>query len=120
MASQHDDNGGLHIDQTLVSDRVVLKVSGRMNAENAHLFIRKSEDCVAQGHTTLVADLDGLAYVSSIGLRSFLTVAKTLQSKNGALRLCRLNGLARQVFDITGLLDAFSVYESVDSAIQGG
>jgi anti-anti-sigma factor len=55
-----------------------------------------------------------------MGLRSFVSVGKTLQSKGGALRLCRLSGLVKQVFEITGLIRTFPVYESVDSAVIGG
>jgi len=61
-----------------------------------------------------------LIYVSSMGLRSFISVAKVLRDKGGALRICRLNGLVKQVFEITGLLDTFPVYESVEAALIAG
>lgn len=110
----------LNIESALVSDYVVLAISGRMDAENAVQLEEKCAACVAEGHTKVVADLAGLTYVSSMGLRSFLSVAKTLQSKGGALRLCCLKGLVKQVFEITGLKQALSVYESLDSAVLGG
>jgi anti-anti-sigma factor len=117
MPSKQNDKGNLNIETTHVSDHVVLIVSGRMDAENATQFEEKCQGCIAEGHTSLVADLGGLAYISSMGLRSFLSVAKTLQSNGGALRLCCLKGLVKQVFEITGLLQVFSVYESVESAV---
>ena len=120
MPSQHNDKGDLKIERAQMSDQVVLIVSGRMGAENAPLFEEKCKDCIEEGHTSLIADLGELAYVSSMGLRSFLSVAKTLQSKGGALRLCCLKGLVKQVFEITGLMQILSVYESVDSAILRG
>ena len=120
MPSQGSGKNNLSIDRTQVSDHVVLIVTGRMDAESAPEFEEKCQECMAEGHTTLVADLGGLAYVSSMGLRSFLSVAKTLQSKGGVLRLCCMKGLVKQVFEITGLMQAFSVYESVESAVLGG
>ena len=117
MPSKQNDKSNLSIERTQVSDHVVLVVSGRMDAENASQFEEKCKGCMAEGHTSLVADLGGLAYVSSMGLRSFLAVAKSLQSKGGALRLCCLKGLVKQVFEITGLMQVFSVYESVESAV---
>lgn len=120
MPAQPSDKSYLKIDRTLVSDHVVLVVSGRMDAENAPQFEEKCKQCIVEGHNGLVADLGGLTYVSSMGLRSFLSVAKTLQSMGGALRLCGLKGLVQQVFEITGLLQVFSVYESVESAVAGG
>jgi anti-anti-sigma factor len=100
--------------------QVVILVSGRMDAESAPQFEDKCKACIAEGHTGLIVDLGELTYVSSMGLRSFITVAKTLQDKGGALRLCRLKGLVKQVFEITGLLGMFRVYDSVEAAIIGG
>src|SRR5215831_2421655 len=117
MPPPQHDNSNFNIERTQVSDQIVLAVSGRMDAENAPQFQDACGDCIAEGHTSLVADLGGLAYVSSMGLRSFLSVAKTLQSKGGTLRLCCLKGLVKQVFEITGLLQVFPVHETVESAV---
>ncbi|HKD05988.1 MAG TPA: STAS domain-containing protein [Bryobacteraceae bacterium] len=117
MASQRSDKSGLSVERTQVSDQIVLVVSGRMDAENAAQFEKECNACIAEGHTSLVADLSGLAYVSSMGLRSFLAAAKTLQGLGGSLRLCCLKGLVRQVFEITGLMQVFTVYETVESAV---
>ena len=108
------------IEQTYVSGQVVLLVAGRMDAESAPQFDNKCRACIAEGLTTLIVDLGGLAYISSMGLRSFLEIGKTVQGKGGALRICRLNGLVKQVFEITGLNRVFKSYESVESAIIGG
>jgi len=120
MPSQQNEKSTLRIQRTQVSGQIVLMVSGRMDAENAPEFEEQCKECVAEGHTTLVADLSGLSYVSSMGLRIFLSVAKTLQAKGGTLRLCGLSGLVKQVFEITGLMQVFSVYQSVDAAVLGG
>ncbi len=98
----------------------MLLVSGRMDAGNAPLFEQQCRVCIAEGHTSLVVDLEGLAYVSSMGLRSFIAIAKTLQDKAGALRFCCLKGLVKQVFEITGLSRAFPIYESVEAATIEG
>jgi len=91
-----------------------------MDAENTPEFEEECRACIAAGLTSLVVDLGELAYVSSMGLRSFISVAKILQGKGGALRICRMNGLVKQVFEITGLLQIFPVYDSVDAALIGG
>jgi anti-sigma B factor antagonist len=117
MPSQQNDKSTLSIERRLVSDHVVLMVSGRMDAENAPQFEEQCKNCLAEGHTSLVADLSGLAYVSSMGLRIFLSVAQMLQAKGGSLRLCGLTGLVKQVFEITRLIQVLSVYETVESAV---
>jgi len=108
------------IERRQVSDQVVFLVSGRMDAENAPQFEQQCSACIAEGITGLVVDLGELAYISSMGLRSFVSLGKTLQGKGGALRICRLSGLVKQVFEITGLVRSFPVYESVEAALIGG
>jgi anti-anti-sigma factor len=107
------------IERRDVSGQGVILVAGRMDAENAPQFEQQCRACIAEGLIGLVVDLGGLTYVSSMGLRTFISVGKTLQEKGGALRLCRLNGLVKQVFEITGLLGSFPVYESVEAALLG-
>ena len=90
-----------------------------MDAENAPQFEQYCRACIAQGLTSLVIDVGELTYISSMGLRSFVSVGKALQDSGSALRICRLNGLVKQVFQITGLSASFPVYESVEAALAG-
>lgn len=108
------------VEQKQVAGQVVVIVSGRMDAESAPQFEEKCRACIAEGLTGLVVDLGELTYVSSMGLRSFISVTKALQEKGETLRLCRLKGLVKQVFEITGLLGMFRVYDSVEAALIGG
>jgi anti-anti-sigma factor len=108
----------MEIVPTELEKAVVLKVTGRMDAENAHEFEQASERWISQGSRYLIADLDELEYVSSMGLRSFLSVAQKLKSRSGSLSLCRLHGLPRQVFEITRLIDVFPVYETAQQALD--
>ena len=108
----------MKIEPTQFEKAVVLKVSGRMDAENAHEFEDACEQWMNRGVRNLVAQLDELQYVSSMGLRSFLAVAQKLQSNSGSLILCGLKGLPRQVFEMTRLIGVFTVYDSAEQAIQ--
>lgn len=107
------------IERKQVSDLEVLVLSGRMDAENAPQFEKECNACIAEGRNTLVVDAGDLSYVSSMGLRCFVAVAKTLKGKGGELRICRLQGLVNQVFEITGLKRGLNVFESLESATGG-
>jgi len=108
------------IEKAQVGDKVVLHVAGRMDAENATQFERECESSIAEGFKSIVVDLGELTYVSSLGLRSVVAVAKKLRDKGGDLKLCRLTGLVRQVFDITRLSQVFPPHDSVESALMEG
>jgi anti-sigma B factor antagonist len=108
----------MNIEPTQLEKAVVLKVTGRMDAANAHEFEKACDLWMSQGVLHLIAELDGLEYVSSMGLRSFLLIAQRLQSKSGSLMLCGLRGLPRQVFEMTRLIGVFPIYESAQQAID--
>jgi anti-anti-sigma factor len=107
----------MNIEPIQLDKAVLLKVSGRMDAENSHEFEDACQRWITQGSKHLIADLEGLQYVSSMGLRSFLSVAQKLQSSSGSLILCGLHGLPRQVFEMTRLIGVFPVFETPEQAI---
>jgi anti-anti-sigma factor len=106
------------IEATELEKAVLLKITGRMDAENAHEFEQACDRWVTLGAKHLIADLDGLQYVSSMGLRGFLAVAQKLQSASGSLILCGLKGLPRQVFEMTRLIGLFPVFDTTQQAID--
>jgi anti-anti-sigma factor len=120
MVPEQNERSRLVIERRQIGNEVVFFVSGRMDAESASHFEQDCRAWIAEGHTNLVVDLGALAYVSSMGLRSVLAIAKQLQGKDGSLRLCRLTGLVKQVFEITGLAKVFPIYESTEAALLGG
>jgi anti-anti-sigma factor len=108
----------MNIEPTELDKAVLLKVTGRMDAENAHEFEEACQRWITQGAKHLIADLEGLQYVSSMGLRCFLAVAQKLQSASGSLILCGLHGLPRQVFEMTRLIGLFPVFETTEQALS--
>src|ERR1700687_467834 len=96
----------------------VIAPDGRMDADPASFFETECDRAVAHGADHIIVDLARLTYVSSMGLRSFLRVAKARKAKNAGLAIVNLSGFVKQVFDVTQLTPLFQVYESVDQALQ--
>ena len=108
------------IDCVQVGGKVVLRVVGRMDVDSAPQFLLACESYLSDEVTTLVLDLADLTYISSMGLRSVVTIAKKLKENGGELRICRLTGLVRQVFEITRMTQLFALHDSVESALLEG
>jgi anti-anti-sigma factor len=106
------------IETTIHGKTAVIAPDGRMDADRASLFETECDRAVAQGADRIIVDLSRLTYVSSMGLRSFLRVAKTRRSERGGLAIVNLTGFVKQVFDVTQLTPLFQVYETVDQALQ--
>jgi anti-anti-sigma factor len=96
----------------------IIKVEDRMDTQSSLDFEKACGRLIDEGEKLLVVDLGSLHYISSAGLRSFLTVAKRLREAGGALRLCCLGGIVKQVFDTAGLTPVFSIFDSVDAAVK--
>jgi len=98
-------------------DRFIVTVTGRMDAVTAPEFEKCMGDWIDAGETQFVVDFEGLDYISSAGLRSILTIAKSLKVKEGQIVLCALRDTVKEVFEISGFSTIIPVCESVDAAI---
>ena len=108
----------MKIESTKVDNAVILKISGRMDAESNKEFDAACERWMQDGALHLVVDLADLQYINSAGLGSILRNAKRMQEKGGSLLLCGLKGLVKEVFELTRLITVFQVFESTEAACQ--
>lgn len=97
---------------------VIVRVKGRMDAVSAPAFESIMADHIATGASLFIVDCGALEYISSAGLCSLLTAAKTLQGRGGELVLAALRDVVREVFEIAGFGIIFSVFDSTDAALE--
>ena len=95
---------------------VLVAISGRMDALAAPDFETACAPWIEKGEKQFVVDMTGLDYISSMGLRSLLSLAKKLQNSGGRLALCGLGGAVLEVFKIAGLLTVLTVFDSPEAA----
>lgn len=88
-----------------------------MDAESAPAFEEECDSWISQGINRLVVDVGELVYISSMGLRSFVSIGKKLQDKGGKLGVCLQTGLVKQVFEITRLNSLFPPHDTVEAAL---
>lgn len=94
----------------------VLEFSGRIDANNCAQAEEAFEACIAQGGTKIIADMGGLDYISSAGLRVFLAAIKKT-APDGFVHLCNLQPQVAQIFEITGFNSIFRIFPGRDEAI---
>jgi len=73
---------------------------------------------IEEGARKILLNFDKLEYVSSTGLRVLLTAAKKLKTEDGELRICGLNAVVKEVFDISGFITIFNVFASAPEALE--
>ena len=102
------------------ANSLIVSVIGRLDTATAPTFDQKfKEDVVAVSPKYVVLDLSKLDYISSLGLSSVLIANKAITERGGELVLCGLEGVVRQVFQITGLATVLKMFNSVDAALEG-
>ena len=95
-----------------------LSVKGRIDSTTAAQFGQRLDAVVAAPSGRLVVDLRDLDYISSAGFRVLLVAAKRADETGSRLVLCGLSSKVRQLFDVGGFLDLFSITATRDEAIS--
>lgn len=106
----------------IVEERVrqvcVICPQGRIDTRGAPELEERLGSILDGGETRLVVDLSAAEYVSSAGLRVFLSLVRKLEGVDGELVLCSLNELVQEAFDIAGFTDWFHIQPSRQGAVR--
>ena len=93
------------INETLNGDILTVSPEGRLDTLSSpelDELLKKNYPAISG----LVVDCSKLDYVSSAGLRVFLSAMRTLKEKEG-VRILNANPLVMEVFKVTGMIDVF-------------
>lgn len=83
---------------TFSNNRALAGLSGRMDAVTTTAFEQHCDALIVQGTTAVIADMSGLEYIISSGLRSILSSAKKLRAAGGSLSFYGMTGMIDEVF----------------------
>ena len=82
-------------------------LQGRLDTLAATQFAKDMEPLLEKADKTIVLDCSGLDFISSSGLRLFLTLRKAATTKGGKVTLRGVSPSVKQVFTITGFNTLF-------------
>ncbi|MGN0211778.1 MAG: STAS domain-containing protein [Muribaculaceae bacterium] len=98
--------------ETIISQNgndTIIKISGRLDT----IASTKFEQCIAPisglANASIVVDCSELQYISSSGLRIFLSLQKNVAANNGIMVLKSLGSDIREIFDMTGFSSIFTI-----------
>ncbi len=95
----------------------IIGLRGRLDAVTSPAVEQRLLALVAQGEVRVAFDLSGLSYISSLGLRVLMVVAKQVQTGGGKLALATLTDSVREIFNLAGFTQLFTVFQTVDEAV---
>ena len=97
----------MKINKSLNGTRLDIALEGRLDTTTApelEQVLRESMDEA----TELKMDFSYLVYISSAGLRVLLSAHKAM-SKKGGMKVCNVNEIVNEVFDVTGFADILTI-----------
>ena len=96
----------------------VLAFQGNLDTLTSPDSERQLNQLIEDGETKFLVNLEKLDYISSAGLRVLLATAKKLKAIGGELRVCSLNEIVAEVFDISGFDLILTVLPNESEALE--
>ncbi len=107
------------INQNKQGDITVLEMKGRLDADSSPDADRQMAKLIDGGARKIIMDLSSLEYVSSAGLRVFLSAAKRMKKENGKLSLASPSPQVKQVLEMAGFSTILPIFSSLAEAAGG-
>lgn len=99
----------MKIEITRNANEVVVLLSGRLDTPAAQEIAPQMNELAAEADRTIILDCSDLSYISSSGLRIFLTLRKAAAEKGGRIVVRQISKEIRSVFMMTGFLNLFEI-----------
>ena len=97
---------------------LVINVSGELHGLEADGFHESLWEATDGLDKLTILDLEGLAYISSVGLRSILMVAKKLGERDAKFAVCSLSQRTKSLFKMAAFDKVVDIYESRSEAME--
>ena len=109
----------MNITSQPIEQGILVAIDGRIDTTNYHEFEHAINLLFEENVKAIYLDCSGLSYISSSGLRVFLTVQKKMMSTGGKFLLFAMQPTIKEIFDISGFSSIFSIFDSEEAALKG-
>lgn len=95
----------------------VASIHGSIDSLTAPTVLSELGAHVEAGNVHMVADLGGVDYTSSAGLRALLATVKAARHGGGDLRLACIHANVMKVLQLSGFTTILKIYDDVEAAV---
>jgi len=96
----------------------IVYISGRIDTTNYNEFEKQISEKIEESDDHIIINCEELNFISSSGLRVFLMTQKKLKGTNRKLYLCNMQPAIKEIFDISGFSQIFTIFETEEEALQ--
>jgi anti-sigma B factor antagonist len=94
---------------TTENGRTIASLDGRLDTTNSEDFEKAMTPLMTGNAPDIVLDCKNFSYISSSGLRLFLTLQKSVIARGGKLEIINMIPAIKEVFDMTGFSKIFKI-----------
>ena len=95
----------------------VIALADRIDVSSSPELEKLFGQLLDNGQDAILCDFSKTEYISSMGLRVFLSTLKRTVKAGGQLSLCCLNPGVMEIFDMTGLTGLFQIFDTSAAAL---
>lgn len=99
----------MEISSKKTDGKTVVELKGYLDTVSAEEFQNFVNEMPADDTQDVAVDCTGLEYISSSGLRVFITLLKKAQKNGGKVEVHNLNSTVREIFDMTDFSSLFGL-----------
>ena len=96
---------------------LLLQPEGRINVLTAGGFQDDTMEAISSSPHDVIIDATNITYLSTAGLRAFLSVSRTLAVSNRSLHICNLKPYILEVFQIIGFDKVIPIHPDLDTVL---
>jgi anti-sigma B factor antagonist len=108
---------GLTMTQSRSGGVCIVSLTGRIDSSNAGDFTTHVNELISSGEKSILLDFANVLYLTSAAFRALLVATDEAERRAARLTLCGLATQVRELFEMGGLLDVFTILPSRDEAL---
>ncbi len=101
-----------------IGDITVVTPEGRFDRRTAPELAEWLEGASRSGANRIIVDMGGVTFMDSTGLVTLIRFMKQCRANGGDLHLANLQQPVRMIFELTRLDSAFTIYPTVNTAVD--
>lgn len=86
-----------------------VKTEKKIDASTAPKLDARLKQLLAEGENELVIDMGDTTYISSVGLRAFVSAQKKLNKTGGTMVLKQVKPCIMEIFEVTGFAGVLTI-----------
>lgn len=102
-----------------INNVIVIYLAGKLDVHvSAEIEKEINKIIDNEPDTHLLLNLSQVEYMSSSGLRIFVSTMRILKESNRKLKLCNMNSAVMKIFEVVELMDMFDIYSNEEAALK--